>query len=98
MTKLSPYLTPAGARVLRWMIDEGEELVVEGVSAYVGLHRTSSRVAIKLLEWCLIRRVEMNGVSATYYKVTSDAAQCLANPDYEPRWAEALRTGKSVYR
>lgn len=96
--RLHPALTPASARVLRWMIEEKEQLVVEGLDVWVGCHRTNHRVVKTLLEQAIIKRDSTSGMSAVYYCVTPDAQKCLDDPDYETRWTEHLRTGKSVHR
>ncbi len=94
--KLNPVLTAASARVLRWMIDEDEELVVEGICAYVGLHRTHPKIALGLLRHCLIKDSQFHGVGAHYYEVTSEAERVLDDPEYEGMIDEAIRTGKNV--
>lgn len=98
MPKLHPILTPASARVLRWMIDEGEELVCEGIEAWVGQHRTHPRIADRLLEWCLLRDVTDDGGKLRRYAAHDECRLVLADPNYETRWQEHLRTGKPVTR
>lgn len=96
--RLNRVLTPARARVLRWMIDEEEELVVEGICAYVGLHRTHPSVALQLLRHCLIKDSQFHGMGAHYYEATQEAQRVLDDPNYECMIDEALRTGKDVCR
>lgn len=97
MNKLNTALTPASARVLRQMIDEDEELVTEGIAAYVGSTRTSVHVVYHLLRECLLRDVSDEG-GMKRYVVHDEAAKVLSDPAYETRWREHLRTGKPVTR
>ena len=93
--RLNPALTPACAKVLRLMVENDEELAVEGMQCWVGSHRTSRVVVKRLLEECLIAP---DGRESIYYHPTPDAKHVLDDPDYETRWREHLRTGKPVYR
>lgn len=97
-SRLNSVLTPAAARVLKWMLDEEEELVVEGIQAWVGKHRTHPILARRLLRHCLITDADFHGTKARYYIPTPDAQRVLDDPDYEPAIDEALRTGKQVFR
>lgn len=94
---LNPALTPASARVLRQMLDEDEELVNEGLTAYVGSNRTSVAVIYHLLREVLIRDVsDQNGMKR--YVAQDEVRQTLDDPTYETRWREHLRTGKPIFR
>jgi hypothetical protein len=94
----SPYLTAASERVLRSMVEDGDDLVVEGFAVWVGARRTSRSVVVALEKNGLIKRLSMPGTAGEYFTVTPDAKPILADPLYEPRWAEFLRTGQPVAR
>lgn len=96
--KLNPALTKSSARVIRLMIEDGEDLVTEGIVAYVGCTRTSIPTVYHLLRECLIRDVSDQNSKLRRYELSDDAERALGDPAYQTRWREHLRTGKSVTR
>ncbi len=95
---LNPALTPASARALRQMIEEDEELVTEGIIAYVGATRYSLRTVYHLLREVLLKDVSSTNDAMKRYVPNQDAKPALDDPTYETRWRESQRTGKPVYR
>lgn len=96
--RLNPVLTPAGASILRQMIDDDEEIVSEGIVAYIDARRISVRTIYRLLRHCLIRDISEPGAAMIRYIHTPDAQRVLDDPQYEPAIDEAMRTGKPVFR
>lgn len=84
--------------MLRQMIDEDEELVTEGIIAYVDSTRYSIATVYHLLREVLLRDVSSTNDALKRYIPNQDAQPALDNPAYETRWRESLRTGQPVYR
>lgn len=80
------------------MLAEDEELVCEGITAYVGTHRTNIHVVNRLLRLCLIRSTGYThaGEKLQYYEATSECRAILEDPAYEPAIVRAMRTGQPV--
>lgn len=95
---LNPALTPASARMLRQMIEEDEEVVTEGIIAYVGSTQYSVATVYKLLREVLIKDVSSTNDAMKRYIPNQDAQSALEDPAYETRWREHERTGKPIYR
>lgn len=95
---LNPALTPAAARALRQMIAEDEELVTEGIIAYVGSTRYSIGTVKKLLREVLVKDVSSVNDAMKRYLPNQDAQPTLDDPAYETRWRESMRTGQPIYR
>lgn len=95
---LNPALTPASAKALRQMIDDDEELVTEGIVAYVGSTRYSIATVYKLLREVLISDVSSTNDAMRRYIPNQDAKPTLDDPAYETRWREHQRTGKPIHR
>lgn len=93
---LNPALTPACAEILRLMLADGEELVVDGIEVWVGTRRTSRSVFTKLVSECLIAQ---DGQDSIYWHAKEEECRrVLDDPNYETMWREAQRTGRPTIR
>lgn len=72
-------------RVLREMRDQDEELVYEPKAGWwVGLRRTSGKVALQLLRLCLLRKEDYQGGVFERYSLNEEALKILEDDSYIP--------------
>ena len=78
-------LTVGALQVLREMRDQDEELVFEvGAGWWVGLRRTSGRVAFELMRYALIRQTDFGGGRLERHVINEEGRMILDDPTYVP--------------
>jgi len=96
----NPLLSERMEAVLRMMLDNEEELVVEGREAWVGDVRTSNFIVKRLLWLCAVKDVSSNQhTSFRQYEINEDGRGLLKSHTYVPRIVKALTVslGKSAH-
>lgn len=87
----NPYLTKGMEKVLRIMDTEEEELVFEkGAGWWVGEHKTSGKVGLRLLRFCLVKEDGFPGQMLRLY-INGDGKKALTDPLFVPPIVEVLK-------
>ena len=93
----SKFLTVAMEKLLRQMIDEEDELAMDGIQVFVGATRYSRATVNKLVELCLITPDD-GRITSTYWHLTPCGRNIIKDSNYEPAIVTSMRTGKPVFR